>query len=173
MSRDLDTPVALWPVDLDEPVPYIPADLAAVDLTDPLTRRCDECGAEIAEPCRPWCTGWPSVVAEVAADDTIDDTQAGRLAILIAHHLRAAKVVGNPTATTTGATNVAVVLTHPSGRDWIVAACEVWDSHPVVYVGQYADDETNSAAYEVEIHGRVAAERAILTMARRRAARHG
>lgn len=145
-----------------------------LDPSDPQARACDQCGAQGGEPCREHCTALPGMAALVSDVEQILGCEAGRIAVVVASDLRNAKVPGNPTATTTGGNNVAVVLTYPSGRDWIVAAVEVWGSGPVFYIGQYPDiADQDGPVVEVEIHDRVSAERAIIDMAARCEAHRG
>jgi hypothetical protein len=142
------------------------ATLDLFDPTDPAERPCDECGAQAGEVCRFVCTAWPAILAAVDAEPDLGTSPAGRLAVALATELRAAHLPAVPT--TSGGGGVAVVLSHRSGRDWMVIAVEVWRRGEVFYVGQYADDETTDGAIEqVEIHDRTSAVRAILDLAAR------
>lgn len=145
-----------------------------LDPQDPVHRACDECGAAAGEPCSDACTAWSSLVARVADDDALGASAAGRLAVVIADDLRAARLPGESTATLTGGSCVAVVLTYPSGRDWIVAGIEVRDERPTIYVTQHSDDESaGEALFQVEIHDAISAERAIIALVARGQVRRG
>lgn len=139
------------------------------ELIDPLARGCDQCGAPAGESCREHCTGWPAIVAAVAIDDAVAASEAGRLAIVLAYELRAARIPGHATATTTGGGCVAVALTYPSGNDWMLMAVEVWDGEPTFYLSLYEDGpDATDPVVEVEIHTRISAMRAVVDLAARR-----
>lgn len=142
------------------------ADIDVFDPADPLVRPCRGCGSPAGRACTSDCTN-PATPVDQSHDATLTQSAAGRLALVMAQDLRAAGAPGNPTATTTGGNCVAVALTHPSGRDWIVASVEVWDGEPVFYIGQYPDEEGSEAATALEIHERFSAQRAIVDMAAR------
>lgn len=142
------------------------ADIEVFDLVDPLVRPCRGCGSPVGRACTAGCTN-PADLVDQVDDAKLTQSAAGRLAIVMAQDLRAAGVPGSPTATTTGGNCVAVALSHPSGRDWIVASVEVWDGEPVFYIGQYPDEDDSEAAIALEIHERFSAQRAIVDMAAR------
>lgn len=79
------------------------------------------------------------------------DTEAGQVATRLAKALRRAGAPG-PLATTTGGNNIAVVVVWLSGRDRIVAAVEVWDHTPTIYVGAYEDRDVDAPAWEHTAH---------------------
>ncbi|MBX9244642.1 hypothetical protein ICW40_07440 [Actinotalea ferrariae] len=74
-------------------------------------------------------------------------TPAGQVATALAESLRRARVAG-ALATTTGGSNVAVVITWPSGNDRIVIGVDVEDGSPVFYVAAYEDREHEAPGHE-------------------------
>lgn len=145
---------------------------ALLDQPDPTDITCQECGAYAGEECRDHCTAAPSLAIELDAPDALADSPAGRLALSVVRDLRDAHLPGNPRATTVAdggvRTGVIVVVSHPSGRDWIVATVEVWDDGPVFQIAEYRDADPVWVDTR-DAFSRAAAARAIVDIAARRA----
>ena len=113
-----------------------------------------------------WPVGYDVVDLEApVAYDVVDEPTAVP-AERLAEALRGSGVGGNPQAVNLG-DGWGVVLTHPSGRDWIVAAVAGGPSSAlaVVYVAVSADDDAYHAAPAVEVHSLASAERTIFALA--------
>ncbi|TFH68143.1 hypothetical protein [Cellulomonas sp. HD19AZ1] len=126
---------------------------------------CETCGAFSGEECRDSCIAAPALAAEFGDDDLLAESEEGRLALVLARDLRTAGLPGNPRATFGAGRNVMVVLSHTSGRDWIVASVEMTWSGPLFYIARFADSSDDLWVQTRDAHEVAGAARAITDLA--------